>query len=86
MGVREIIAAFKRVQSAQKKLYDYDVADLRAQLAAAEADKLAFGERVREAVLAELIANMVWMPKSRRAQAKAAILALDLDALAEGEK
>lgn len=86
MGVREIIAAFKRVQSAQKKLYDYDVADLRAQLAAAEADKLAFGERVREAILEELIANMVWMPKSRRSQAKAAIRALDLDALAEGEK
>ena len=84
MGVREIIVAFKRVQSAQKKLYDYDVADLRAQIAAAEADKLAAMERVRKKVIT--IIDLLSLGRSHSAH-KAMVQAikdLDLDALAEG--
>lgn len=55
-----------------------EITRLRAQLAAAEADRLAFGERVRDAA-----ANIV---ERNGHSLHIEILALDLDALAEGEK
>ena len=79
--------AIAQLAAAEAEIQELVLELLAAQGQAADAlnDKLAAMERVREAILTELVANMVWMPKSRRTQAKVAIRALDLDALAEGD-
>lgn len=67
-----------------------EITRLRAQLAAAEADKLAAMERVREAAAKACICTIAErridnsLEHERRIEAR--IRALDLDALAEGEK
>ncbi len=60
-----------------------EITALRAQLAAAEADKLAFGERVRQAVIDKFTLHP-WSWNKFEINEK--IRALDLDALAEGDE
>lgn len=63
-----------------------EIADLRAQLAAAEAEKMAFGERVRKKAISLIDLLSLGRSHSAHKAMVQAIRALDLDALAEGEK
>ena len=74
-----------------------EIADLRAQLAAAEADKLAAMERVREAAARHILRTQLgvatgthkeWINGNNSAvkASAAAIRALDLSTLAEGDR
>lgn len=86
MGTCENGHTFDRRDALRRKPDPQDeITALRAQLAAAEADKLEAMERVREAAVKRVKWLLLGRPRVVEQQITKAILALDLDALAEGD-